>query len=316
MPAHAHSASHGAPPAAAVPTGAAGLLAQGLAFVDLSFWRKTEVAGEEALSWLDRLVSADVAGLQAGEARRSLLLSPTGRVRAEFCIGLADGRLLLVQDPAQPSSVESLLSPYVLSSAVELKDRTQEIALFAFPGLDDPPLPWRSSQDELVTLRPSCLGRGVGLLAPSRRLRELREEIGQRLVPAGNEDLEAWRIGIGAPRLGTDVTLDDLPQEAGLEAAVAFDKGCYLGQEAVAKVRNLGHPRRVVLALAAGGRVSPGDRVMSGGREVGEVTSAFLDPEGPSPVMARVRWDARLGPFETERGTPLVPRPVTPTTAR
>jgi tRNA-modifying protein YgfZ len=93
-----------------------------------------------------------------------------------------------------------------------------------------------------------------------------------------------------------------------LADAVSFDKGCYLGQEAVAKVRNLGHPRRVLVHLTANDAVAPGDLVQAGAEQAGVVTSA-RPSGGRWWLLARVSWRWREGPF-TASGSPLavVPR--------
>jgi folate-binding protein YgfZ len=110
----------------------------------------------------------------------------------------------------------------------------------------------------------------------------------------------------GVARFPVDVDEDSLPAEAGLEPAIDLAKGCFLGQESVAKVRNLGHPPRVVLALRAEGPVGPGEPVVTGGREVGRVTSAAPAPDGMA-LLARVRWEARSEALTTVAGEPLRP---------
>ena len=274
------------------------LLATGSAFVDLRDWRKIAVYGSDARAWLNDLVSADVSDVAAGQARPSLLLSPTGGIRAAFTVApLADG-LLLLQDPAQRSSVQTLLTPYVLSSDVTLEDRSDALAIFAFPGR-------ASTPGAAGTFSvPSCTGAGGDLLAPGEDLEAVRRALSGDFTDAPPDALEVWRVTAGIPRLGVDALPDDLPFEGGMGEAVAVDKGCYLGQEAVAKVRNLGHPRRLVLHLAGNGEVSPGEVVESGDRPVGEVTSAWADG-GRSLLLARVRWDGREGALRTAAGVAL-----------
>jgi folate-binding protein YgfZ len=180
-----------------------------------------------------------------------------------------------------------------------LQDRTEQLALFGFPGLAEPP----DAAGAAVSV-PSNLGRGVDLLAPADDHDRLVETLERTYQPAGHEDVEAWRVRAGIPRFGVDGTPDDLPQECGFERDVAFGKGCYLGQEAMAKVRNLGHPRRVLVRLDAADAVAPGEPVTARGREVGEITSAARF--GIRTVaLARVAWDAREGPFVTSRGSVL-----------
>ena len=274
------------------------------AFADLSSWRKVGVQGADALAWLGDLVSADIADLSPGRSRRSLLLSPTGRVRAEFTVAaLAEGYLLL-QDPLQPHDLDDVLEPYVLSSAVTLEDRTNGLALISIP---DQALAHVSGTNGLRTSSPSCIGAGIDLLAPADGHDALVSTLSRHLRPAASADVESWRISAAISRFGVDATSDDLPQEGGLEGAVAFDKGCYLGQEAVARARNLGHPRRLLLALQAGGPVAAGEPVLIGGLEAGRVTSAST-AEGSTLVLARVSWPARQGPFRTASGMELRPR--------
>ena len=283
-------------------------LSIGQAFVDLSSWRKIAVSGEDALQWLNDLVTADLTGVGTGRARRSLLLSPTGRIRSEFTVTRPGGRLFLVQDPSQPRSVLDLLSPYVLSSDVGLEDRTNDLALFAIPGATaEPNIPGTDATS------PSCLGVGVDLFGASEDLESLRTTLAGSFEPSGAEDVDAWRIRAGIPRFGVDATDEDLPQESGFEGAVSFDKGCYLGQEALAKVRNLGHPRRLLRSFDAAGPVSAGDVILVGGAEAGVVTSVTGPADGPGDpwvLLARIRWESRDDEVATATGVRLRPRPA------
>lgn len=282
-------------------------LRSGKAFVDLSFWRKIALSGADAFGWLNDLVSADISYLGPNRARRALLLSPTGRIRAEFTIAVPGGNLVLLQDPSQPVAIDALLAPYVLSSDVELEDRTDDLALFAFPGRSNPPDTPGTSPSI-----PSCTGAGADLMALAEDHDFLLGTLSKAYALAGNEDLERWRVIAGIPRFGVDATEEDLPPEGGFGAAVAYDKGCYLGQESVARVRNLGHPRRVVLHLTASERVSPGDPVEDAGAEVGRITSA-TEHGGEAGdgerwwALAKVRWDAREATLASANGVPLSP---------
>ena len=278
-------------------------LRAGRAFVDLSAWRKVQVAGTDARGWLNDLITADIDHLEPGRSARSLLLTPTGRIRADFSVAPWQDGFLLAQDPEQPAAIYSLLAPYVLSSDVRLADRTGELALYACPGSSAPPAA------ALARWRPSCVGEGIDYLAAagpgadavSSSLRAAG------LAPAGLESLEAWRVERGAARFGVDLLEDSLPHEAGLDRAIGYDKGCFLGQEALAKVRNLGHPPHVVLAAVTGGTAGPGDAVTADGGEVGLVTSATLLPDGRTAAIVRVRWSARDSALTTAEGQRITP---------
>jgi folate-binding protein YgfZ len=250
-------------------------LEQERAFVDLRGWGLTEVRGADAQGWLNDLVTASVAGLPAGEALRSFLLSPTGRIRADLRVlrpRSGDGFLLL-QDTAQPDAIADLLGPYVLSSDVELAPADPR-GLFVKPR---PGPVWTAAWE----------ARDDGSL------------------PVGPEALEAWRIRHGLARFPVDLDVDSLPAEAGLDVEPVIDrrKGCYLGQESVARVRNLGHPPRVVVGVGAEAPLRPGAPVRSRGAGVGTVTS--VEPREGSSAMVRIRWDARDTELTAEGGIAL-----------
>lgn len=270
-------------------------------FIELPGWRKLSVRGQDAAAWLNDLVSADLSGLEPGEARGSLMLSPTGRIRAEFHVAPdPGGGFLLLQDPAQ-TFCGDLLAPYQLSARVALTDRTAGVVLFALPDAADPP----EVPDAAWASRPTCVGgEGVDLLAPAGDREATLAALGARLERATAKDLERRRIFLGIPRLGVDAGAEDLPVEARLDAAAADSKGCYLGQEAVAKVRNLGHPRRLLLLLSSDRPVAAGDAVLSGDRPAGRVTSVAA-VAGAWWAMARVGWAYREDPLRTPSGAVL-----------
>lgn len=250
-------------------------LEQERAFVDLRGWGLTEVRGTDAQGWLNDLVTASVVGLAEGEALRSFLLSPTGRIRADVRVlrARAGDGFLLLQETAQPETIADLLAPYILSSDVELA-RADPRGLLVRPR---PSLGWTAAWE----------ARDDGSVA------------------AGPEALEAWRIRHGFARFPVDLDADSLPAEAGLDVEPLIDrsKGCYLGQESVARVRNLGHPPRLVVGVRAEVPLQPGTRVRSRGDRVGSVTS--VEPRGGSSAMVRIRWDARDTELTAEGGVAL-----------
>ena len=267
--------------------------------------------GADARPWLHDLVTTDVEGLAVGRSRRSLLLTPTGRIRADFHVAAVEGSFLLLQALEQEERVDAILRPYVLSSDVRIEDRSDRLLLLSFLGavLGDGPI---EEGPDLVAFTPSVMGRGHDVVVPvdgsEPLLERLRASGSVEVTPA---HLEAWRIRDGTPRMGVDFGSEALPAEAGLEDTIDFTKGCFLGQESVAKVRNLGHPPRVLLHVGSHGPIAPGAAVVSGDEVVGEVTSATQAPDGSAPdgsdAIVRVRWDADKDRLATAAG-PLVLR--------
>jgi tRNA-modifying protein YgfZ len=264
------------------------------AFVELRGSRLVLVRGADARDWLHDLVTADVRTLRPGQGRRTLVLTPTGRIRADAHVAVHGDGFLLVQDAGQPEPIGKVLTPYVLSSDVELEDVAERLVAFAVLG--------GAAAEHGDRWTPSPLGTGDGVVAaagePAAGLR--RALLAAGLTEATAEAVERWRVRRGTPRMGVDFGPDALPAEAGLEAAIDFTKGCFLGQESVAKVRNLGHPPRAVVPVRCRGDLRVGMTVRAGDLDVGEVTS--VAPNGAVDAIVRVRWDAVGAELTTEAG--------------
>lgn len=274
-------------------------LGSGRAFAELENVAVTIVSGDDVRDWLNDLVTTDVRTLERFGSRPSLLLSPTGRIRASFhVLGLGDTGFALAQPTDQPARIADLLAPYVLSSDVAISP--SRFRLFAVPGGETPP----SWLDEVW--RPSVLAGGFDILvgaSDEHVLDDVRERLrNDGLDVVGPQAVDARRIFRGDPAFLADLDEESLPAEAGLDGPPVTDrsKGCFLGQEAVAKVGNRGHPTRVVLAVDVGGPVATGEEVLADGRAAGAVTSAWGDRG-----LVRLRWEARDLALSTASGTPI-----------
>lgn len=270
---------------------------EGRAFTELVGHRVIAVTGNDARRWLHDLLTADIEGLARGQARRSLVLTPTGRIRADVHVTSHDGFFLLLQAADQPEAIDAILTRYALTSEVELQDRSARSVSFAVLGGG------AAEGDERLVSRPSVLGDGADVVADRQAADGIREELARSgIVEVSAGAVEAWRVRRGRPRMGPDFGPDSLPSEAGLEGAIDFTKGCFLGQESVAKVRNLGHPPRILRHVGSGAPLRPSDPVFAGAeRRVGEVTSA-VTVDGVTDAIIRVRWEAGEEPLRTAAG--------------
>jgi folate-binding protein YgfZ len=267
-------------------------IADGRAVVDLGGFRKVQVRGGDARRWLHDLVTTDVASLEPRSSRRTLLLDPTGHIRADVHIACDLEGFWLFQAPDQPD-ISRALAPYVLSSDVRLEDLTDERGLTAWIGDTDGP----------HGFSPSCLGPGVDVIGS---LDPASLPPGRMFV--GADAVEAWRIRRGVPRMGVDFDGKTIPAEAGLDDTIDRTKGCFLGQESVARVRTLGHPPRQLRHLVADGPVDPRSPVLDErGDEVGVVTSAAEHMGGGTVLLASIRWGSGEAGFHTRDGFALVP---------
>jgi folate-binding protein YgfZ len=268
-----------------------------LDLADLSSWPRLRVLGADARAWLHQLITADVEGLAIGRSAPALLLSATGQIRADLTVARDAEGFVLVQTPGQPTTAGELLDRYVLSAEVELRDETPTTVLFGVPGSTVPP--------ELVSWAPSVLGGGADLLAPRAGATRVEAVLaGLGLTPASPAALEARRIHRGRPRLGNDFPPGALPAATGLDAAIDVEKGCFLGQESVARVRNAGHPSSILIRVRSDAAIHAGDDLQASGDTVGTVTSAAPGPGSSWSAIARLAWAARDRPVEI-RGHPV-----------
>jgi folate-binding protein YgfZ len=249
-------------------------LAGAFGLVDRSHRGVVQITGPDRLGWLHSLATVDVEHLPTGQATEALILSPTGHV--EHHLSLADdGTSTWVHtEPGAAEALVAFLESMRFMLRVEVTDATASHAVLtlmgpaASPGeLDEVqatlPLPWGT---DLIVSRPGLPGAVTALRA-------------RGAVLAGTWAHEALRIEAGRPRFGLDTDARTIPHEAGwIDNAVHLNKGCYRGQETVARVHNLGHPpRRLVRLLLDGSEdrlPGHGDEVLAAGTAAGFLGSA------------------------------------------
>ena len=284
------------------------MLEQGRALVDLSDHGVVTITGPDRLGWIDSLTSQAVSNLAPGQSAETLLLDPNGRI--EHSINLVDDGtttwMLVDGDRAAP--LAAWLDRMRFMMRVEVADASAEWATLAqlMPEgaelLVEPAAPNGQALlwiDPWVAVReggwqyaaaeghPGATFPAVELLVPRSDLPALGERVGAgELALAGALALEALRVAAWRPRLA-DVDERSIPHEHDwMRSAVHLNKGCYRGQETVAKVHNLGHPPRRLVMLHLDGSASvlpePGSMVLRDGVEVGRLTASARHHElGP-----------------------------------
>jgi glycine cleavage system aminomethyltransferase T len=161
-------------------------LASGKGFTDLFSWRKVDVSGADALTWLSHLGSADVTGLAPGRAQPTVIRSQDG-IEIGVTVALAGPNVLVIQDPEQPSSVLSALEDAVAGYDVAIEDRTDALSLFAFPGAQTAP-----DVSGTAFSSPSCLGAGVDVFALSSDHEYLLGSLQHGFMLVGLLEVRAW----------------------------------------------------------------------------------------------------------------------------
>jgi tRNA-modifying protein YgfZ len=278
--------------------------------MDRSERGKLALSGVEAASFLQGQVSNDVEGLETGAGCYAAFLTPKGKMLGDLRILRTEHELLLDTERIALQALFNMIRRFSLGYQVELHKRTLERGLLSLIGPDALALAGAAAlgpdehahavvevPDSGLRARAIRTDVGVDLLcdaADTEALRAALEEAG--VVAVGEAAADCLRIERGRPRYGIDLDDTVIPQEAGLnDRAVSLTKGCYVGQETVARLYYRGKPNRQLRGLRLSGPAEPGDELQFEGRAVGRLTSAALSPRFGPIALGFVRREAPLG---------------------
>jgi folate-binding protein YgfZ len=266
------------------------------------------LTGPDRVRFLHNLISNDVKSLRAGQSNWSAALALKGKVLAVLrCLSL-ESELWLTLDPARKDQILSHLKKYKIIDKIEFADRSAALALVsvygpsgskvleaAGAGAIDLPLGAHAAASLAgVSVRIDRSDDVTGSPGHDLYLPEASAaQVGAALQAAGaaplaDAALEVLRIEAGWPLYGVDVTDDNFPGEVELDRAVSYTKGCFLGQETVARIHSRGHVNRLLRGLTLDGESlpSPGSQAFVADKEVGHVTSACRSPQFGSIALA------------------------------
>ncbi len=278
-----------------------------------------EVRGSDRVRWLDGMLTADVKRLAqrgGGAGCPALLLTHRGAIVADFHVACFEDALLLECAQSALAPGRAALEKRIIADDVVLVDRSDEHAVLGLEGsrapeilaraLDAGAVPEADAWQTVEIAGASVLVAGFGwsgerAFVLRARVAE-REEVERALAGAADvlaiglvrgdaALLEILRVEAGIPAFGTELDEDVLPPEARLERAVAVNKGCYVGQEIVARLRSRGQVNHLLVGLRAEGASAPpvGAALSVAGRTTGEITSAVVSPEAGPIALAFVR---------------------------
>lgn len=245
------------------------------------------LSGEDALSWLHSITSQNIKNLKPGESTETLVLTPTGHIEHQIKVVAFGGGLYLIVNKEKAPALFKWLTQMRFRSKVEISETDLEIwGGFGDLGLSE--LVWVDGFDAepkgsvRYAAEVQSFPYREYLLAPGKK---------PALAEAGMLAFDALRIAAGRPEI-TDIDDRSLPHEFDwLASSVHLSKGCYRGQETVAKVHNLGHPPRrlIVLNLEVGDTVAnPGEEISYQGKLVGKVLAGALHYEAGSLALGLV----------------------------
>jgi folate-binding protein YgfZ len=285
----------------------------GAGLIDRSEAGKLLLTGEQAQAFLDGQVSNDIATLEVGHGRYAALLTNKGRMLGDLRALATDDGLLVLCERVSLQALFDQVRRGLVGWQAALHKRTLELGLLSLvgPRADDVaraaqlPLPGEEEHDVAGAASTYVVRTDAGLdvLPDARRSAEMRAAL---LAAGAVETLEAVaeivRVEHGRPRFGVDLDESVMPAEAGIvERAVSFTKGCYVGQETVARLHWKGKPNRHLRGLKLSAPVATGAAVMVAGnegseaREVGRVGSAVVSPVAGPIALAILRREVAPG---------------------
>jgi len=295
------------------------LLVEGLAAVDLSHRGVATIAGPDRLSWLHSITTQMLTGLAPRTSAETLVLSPKGHIEHDLHL-VDDGQTTWVTvEPGTTTALVAWLDSMRFMLRVEVRDVSADYAVIGEPVRSETtapePLAWsdpwpRAVGDTAVYSAEADPARHPGGERPWRELIVARDEmasaVGDRPL-AGMWAAEALRVAAWRPRLGFETDQRTIPHEVDwLRTAVHLHKGCYRGQETVARVHNLGRPPRrlVFLHLDGSGHTLPerGAEVEADGRVVGRLTSVARHHELGPIALAIIKRNTPLDAACTAAG--------------
>jgi folate-binding protein YgfZ len=274
----------------------------------------TRVAGRDARDYLNRRLCQKIVDIPAGHGRRAFLLDAIGKMQLDLEVYAEEGGLLLLAPAAGRELVIGQLEKYVFTEDCTFEDVSDQYEAFAVMGPRghellgevDVPVPTRHNvvHADGILACGSDYALGECLVLVPRIQLPMWTQCLEQAERASNasvlnrEEFEALRIRGGFPAWLTDVTPDDMPLDApSLRHGVHFNKGCFPGQEALARVENLGHPARCLVRLESRAMPRTGDRVLRDedtDEEVGRITSIAHDTRHSAVVaLGMVKWAAR-----------------------
>jgi len=275
--------------------------------LDRSARGKLALSGAGAKEFLNGQVSNDTTALTPGHGLFATLLTPKGKMLGDLRVLDAEDELLLDTERVALQELFNTIRRFSIGYEVELHKRTLESALFSLIGPESDAVAGvalgATEHDHLIAQIGGAAVRlirtdvGLDVLFAAEAAGGVRTallEAGAREI--GEEAAECVRIERGRPRYGVDLDDTVIPQEAGLnERAVSFTKGCYVGQETVARLFYRGKPNRQLRGLKSPEPIAVGSELSYGDRVVATVTSAALSPRFGPIALALVRREAPVG---------------------
>ena len=282
---------------AAVASGPAGV-------IDRSWSAKLRLTGSDRLTFLQGMLTQDIAKMTVGDSRHAAMLDPSGHFVAETYVHALEDAVFIETDSRAVGKLYEILDRYLIMEDVAISDVGAQWSIVSIQGPDADIVAANALADASLSelpmdsntgveyggsagfaaARAHSIAGGIDIWLPEAAAGALWTALAETVSPVGELAAEILRVEAGIPRWGTELTSAVLFAEAGMEDAVSYSKGCYIGQEIVARIRARGHANRNIrgLLFSADAPVDPDNRIFpadeTAEREIGRVTSVVESP--------------------------------------
>lgn len=275
--------------------------------LDRSNRGKLLVTGPDAAEYLQGQLTNDVEALEPGDGQYAALLDRKGHMQADMrVLRAAAGEIWVDTEPEALAAARRHLETYSIGREVAVADVSAERAILSLIGPRGVEIAGAAALPPNACERSAVAGveclvagtrEGVDLIAAAEESERLRDALlAGGAVEVAREAAEILRIEAGVPRFGAEMGTETMPAEAGIvEDAVSFTKGCYIGQETVARLHYKGKPNRHLRGLRLSAPADPGAALRLGGKEVGRLGGFAVSPRCGPIGLAIVRREAEPG---------------------
>lgn len=249
--------------------------------IDLTHWKTFRLSGKDRQSFLNAMVTNDVASLEDGRGCHSLITTIKGKIIAELFVFVREEDVLVFVPQGDAAEAYDVLAKHIISEDVTIEDLSKGFGVMAIEGpkareilwrvFPKGPLPsgqFRGVMRQLKDLDVYVMGNsvtgeaGYHMMIPGERIERVRDYLvqasrGSDGLPVGGIVWNMRRVEKGLPWYGTDFTGDNFPDETRLGDAISYDKGCFRGQETLARLHHRGHVNRLLMGLATEDRDVP-----------------------------------------------------------
>ena len=252
------------------------------------------LTGADRVRWLNGMVTNNIRDLADGQGIYAFLLNPQGKIQADLYAFNRGESIVVETESKQVETILQIFDRYIIMDEVEVENLAGQVAVFGVVGpksaeivsehakemqpLQVAKTQWNGFEFTVIRGDNPCVPN-YEIWAEPQDAQQLWNALLERAPEIHEQTLEIFRLACGIPKFGVDIRQKDLPQETGQERALNFNKGCYVGQEIVERIRSRGAVHRMFTGFEVEGAIpSPGFRIQHEGKDMAELTSVAALP--------------------------------------